>query len=116
MDVLAVETAAREAVEAVRRDSRPFLLELRTYRFRAHSMYDADLYRPREEIERWKARDPIALLRARLQAGGAVSAEQFAAIEHQVEAQVAAAVAEADAGALEPIEGLTDDVHTKAMT
>jgi pyruvate dehydrogenase E1 component alpha subunit len=116
MDVLAVETAAREAAEAVRRDSRPFLLELRTYRFRAHSMYDADLYRPREEIERWKARDPIALSRARLEAGGALSAERLAAIERQVEAQVGAAVAEADAGPLEPLEGLTDDVHTKAAT
>jgi len=116
MDVLAVETAAREAAEAVRRDSRPFLLELRTYRFRAHSMYDADLYRPREEIERWKARDPIALSRARLEAGGALSAERLAAIERQVEAEVAAAVAEADAGALEPVEALTEDVHTKASS
>ena len=116
MDVLAVETAAREAAEVVRRDGRPFLLELRTYRFRAHSMYDADLYRPREEIERWKARDPIALSRARLEAGGVLSAERLAAIEHEVEAEVAAAVAEADAGALEAVEGLTDDVHTKTAT
>ena len=116
MDVLAVETATREAADAVRRDGRPFLLELRTYRFRAHSMYDADLYRPREEIERWRARDPIPLLRARLEAGGALSAERLAGIERQVEAEVAAAVAEADAGALEPVEGLTDDVHTKAAT
>jgi len=114
MDVLAVETAAREAAEAVRQDGRPFLLELRTYRFRAHSMYDPDLYRPREEIDRWKARDPIALLCLGLEARGALSPELLAAIEREVGTEVAAAVAEAEAGALEPVEGLTDDVHTKA--
>jgi pyruvate dehydrogenase E1 component alpha subunit len=116
MDVLAVETAAREAAEAVRRDSRPFLLELRTYRFRAHSMYDADLYRPRDEIDRWKARDPLTLSRGRLEAGGVLSAERLAAMEREVEAEVAAAVSEAEAGTLEPVEELTDDVHTKAPT
>jgi TPP-dependent pyruvate/acetoin dehydrogenase alpha subunit len=113
MDVLAVEAAARKAAEAVRRDGRPFLLELRTYRFRAHSMYDADLYRSREEIERWKARDPIALLRTRLEAAGALSAEGLAALEREVEAEIAAAVAEAEAGAPEPVDGLTDDVYTR---
>jgi pyruvate dehydrogenase E1 component alpha subunit len=114
MDVLAVERAARSAAEAVRRDGRPFLLELRTYRFRAHSMYDPDLYRTREEIEGWKTRDPLTLSRARLAAAGAVPAERFAALEREVEAEVAAAVAEAEAGPLEPVGGLTDDVHTGA--
>jgi pyruvate dehydrogenase E1 component alpha subunit len=113
MDVLAVEAAARKAAEAVRRDGRPFLLELRTYRFRAHSMYDADLYRSREEIERWKARDPIALLRARLEPAGALSAERLAALEREVEAEIAAAVTEAEAGVPEPVDGLTDDVYTR---
>ena len=52
MDVIAVEAAARHAADLVRREGRPFLLECGTYRFRAHSMYDPDLYREREEIER----------------------------------------------------------------
>ena len=100
MDVLAVEAAARRAAEPVRRDGRPFLLELRTYRFRAHSMYDPDLYRTKEEVERWKQRDPIALLRARLEAAGrALAAERLAALEREVDAEVAAAVADAEAGA-----------------
>ena len=40
----------------------PCFLELRTYRFRAHSMYDPDLYRTKDEIERWKEHDPIPAL------------------------------------------------------
>ena len=63
---LAVETAARRAADAVRRGEGPRFLELRTYRFRAHSMADPDLYRTKEEIEHWKERDPIALLEARM--------------------------------------------------
>ena len=48
-------------VETVRGGGGPFLLEARTYRFRAHSMYDAELYRGKEEVEQWKQRDPIAI-------------------------------------------------------
>jgi TPP-dependent pyruvate/acetoin dehydrogenase alpha subunit len=114
MDVLAVEAAARSAAVAVRRHGRPFLLELRTYRFRAHSMYDPDLYRGREEIERWKARDPIALTSSRLTAEGSLPGERLAALEQEVQAVVTAAVAEAEAGPLEPVEGLADDVYTRA--
>ena len=62
MDVLAVEEAARRAAAEVRDGDRPCFLELRTYRFRAHSMYDPDLYRTKEEIERWKEHDPIPAL------------------------------------------------------
>ncbi|HEX6104613.1 MAG TPA: pyruvate dehydrogenase (acetyl-transferring) E1 component subunit alpha [Gemmatimonadales bacterium] len=110
MDVVAVEAAAREAADRVRRDGRPYLLELRTYRFRAHSMYDPDLYRTADEVERWKQRDPLVLLRARLESRGAPPAEQLAALEREVDGEVAAAVAEAEAGAPEPVEGLLDDV------
>jgi pyruvate dehydrogenase E1 component alpha subunit len=112
MDVLAVEAAARQAAEWVRREGRPYLLELRTYRFRAHSMYDPDLYRTREEIERWKERDPLLLLRTRLEAEGALPADRLAALEREVEAAVATAVAEAEAGEPEPVERLLDDVCT----
>jgi pyruvate dehydrogenase E1 component alpha subunit len=115
MDVLAVEAAARRAADAVRGDGRPRLLELRTYRFRAHSMYDPDLYRTKEEIERWKQRDPLSLLRVRLEARGALPAGRLAELEREVEARIAAAVAEAEAGEPEPVERLLDDVHTRPV-
>jgi len=112
MDVLAVEEAARRAADLVRGGSGPFLLELRTYRFRPHSMADPDLYRTKEEIEGWKQRDPIALFTARLRQWGLLSDADLAAIEASVAGEVEAAVAEAEAGPWEPVEDLTRDVCT----
>ena len=114
MDVLAVEDAARIAADTVRREGRPYLLELRTYRFRAHSMYDPDLYRTKEEIAAWKERDPIRLLRSRMEAQGMQTSDAVAALEREVEAEVAEAVAYADAGPLEPVSGLLTDVEAPA--
>jgi pyruvate dehydrogenase E1 component alpha subunit len=102
MDVLAVEAAARRAATAVRDGGEPVFLELKTYRFRAHSMYDPDLYRTREEIERWKAHDPISALIERLGA----DEQTLAAIEADVAAEVDDAVAFAEAGTLEPVGDL----------
>jgi TPP-dependent pyruvate/acetoin dehydrogenase alpha subunit len=115
MDVLAVEAAARRACDAARGGGGPRLLEARTYRFRAHSMYDPELYRGRDEVEGWKARDPIALFTAPLQAGGALSAADLDAVEASVAAEVAAAVAEAEAGPWEPVEDLVKDVYTEPV-
>jgi pyruvate dehydrogenase E1 component alpha subunit len=112
MDVLAVETAARRAAEAVRGGHGPRLLEARTYRFRAHSMYDPDLYRTKDEIEQWKARDPITRLTTVLRERGMLTDPDLAALEASVAAEVAGAVAEAEAGPWEPLDDLLRDVHT----
>lgn len=106
MDVLAVEEAARRAAEAVRDGGGPHFLELRTYRFRAHSMYDPDLYRDKAEIERWKERDPIPALASRLAAGGLLSDPERERMEADVAAEVDDAVAFAEAGTLEPLADL----------
>jgi pyruvate dehydrogenase E1 component alpha subunit len=106
MDVLAVEDAARRAATAVRDGMEPLFLELRTYRFRAHSMYDPDLYRSKDEVERWKEHDPIPALTERLQTDCAVTDDELAEIERSVAAEVADAVAFAEAGALEPVDDL----------
>ncbi|HEU5303605.1 MAG TPA: thiamine pyrophosphate-dependent enzyme, partial [Gemmatimonadales bacterium] len=86
----------------------------RTYRFRAHSMYDPDLYRPREEIERWKQRDPILLLRAKLEAQGWLAPQRLREIQERIAAEIAAAVAFAESGPLEPVDDLLRDVYTQA--
>lgn len=112
MDVLAVEAAARRAAEAVRESGSPFLLEIRTYRFRAHSMSDPELYRSKEEVEQWKVRDPIANFEAHLREQGLLSDEDMAGIEAAVAAEIDEAVAFAEAGPWEPVEDLTKDVHT----
>jgi pyruvate dehydrogenase E1 component alpha subunit len=113
MDVLAVEAAARDAVMAVREGGAPAFLELRTYRFRAHSMYDPDLYRSKEEIERWRERDPIPALTARLQAAGALDGEALARLEAEVASEVEDAVQYAEAGTLEPAGELTRFLHSE---
>ena len=84
----------------------PVFLELRTYRFRAHSMYDPDLYRSKEEIARWREHDPILALTEQLRADCALADEDVAALEQSVAAEVAEAVAFAEAGTLEPVEEL----------
>jgi pyruvate dehydrogenase E1 component alpha subunit len=107
MDVGAVRTAAALAVDTARAGGGPCFLELRTYRFRAHSMYDADRYRDPDEIARWRERDPIALLAASLGADGTLDEDARAALEAEVTGEVDRAVAAAEAGPLEPVEDLT---------
>jgi pyruvate dehydrogenase E1 component alpha subunit len=106
MDVLAVEAAARRAALAVRAGGGPAFLELRTYRFRAHSMFDPELYRTKEEVERWKERDPIPLLAERLAAEGALDAAGREALERECDEEIAHAVAFAEAGTPEPVADL----------
>jgi len=113
MDVLAVADAAGRAVSQVRATGRPFLLEARTYRFRAHSMYDPELYRSKEEVEEWKGRDPIPALAARLAADGMLTAEAREAMTVAVEAEVDAAVAAAEAAPWEPVTDLARHVHAE---
>lgn len=112
MDVQAVESTTRRAVDRVRAGNGPFLVEARTYRFRAHSMYDAELYRTKAEVEEWKNRDPIQLFEARVLEWGLLAARDRAEIESAVAAEVQKAVAFAEAGPWEPVEDLLRDVHT----
>ena len=107
MDVQAVEAATRGAVDRIRAGAGPFLLECRTYRFRPHSMFDSELYRTRDEVARWRERDPIELLAGRMTEAGLLDEAGRAALEREVAAEVEAAVAFAEAGTWEPVEELT---------
>lgn len=102
MDVTAVEEAARRGVKHVRGGEGPYFLELLTYRFRAHSMFDPELYRDRAEVERWKLRDPIKLFSLAAMTEGAISEEDIDAVTREVEAEVEESVAFAEAGTWEP--------------
>jgi pyruvate dehydrogenase E1 component alpha subunit len=114
MDVLAVEAATRRAVDLVRAGQGPRFLEARTYRFRAHSMADPELYRSKSEVDEWRVRDPLATFEARLRAGGLLADPDLAALEAAVATEIEAAVATAEAGPWEPVEDLLRDVHTEA--
>lgn len=113
MDVVAVEDAARRAALEVRAGGGPAFLELRTYRFRAHSMYDPERYRAKEEVAAWRHRDPITLLTNRLDAAGLLTDGDLEAIEAEVLAEIDEAVAAADAGTDEPVEDLTRFVYSE---
>jgi pyruvate dehydrogenase E1 component alpha subunit len=114
MDVEAVDSAVREAAEAIRRLDVPYFLELRTYRFRAHSMFDPELYRDKTEVEKWKKECPIRKLTDRLTARGELDAAALQAIEAEVAREVEQAIAFAEAGTLEPAEDLERDVYAYA--
>jgi pyruvate dehydrogenase E1 component alpha subunit len=111
MDLAATATAVQDAADQVRTSGGPFLLECRTYRFRAHSMYDPELYRSKAEVEQWKRRDPIPLFRARLEAEEVLGAAGAEALDREALAETERAVAFAEAGEWEPAADLLKDVY-----
>ncbi|MDO8931268.1 MAG: pyruvate dehydrogenase (acetyl-transferring) E1 component subunit alpha [Rhodocyclaceae bacterium] len=112
MDIVAVHAAAQDAAARVRAGAGPVFLELRTYRFRAHSMFDAELYRQKAEVDEWKTRGPIHTYTARLKAEGKLTEAEFLALDAAAQAEVDKAVAFAEAGSWEPVADLLRDVHT----
>ena len=107
MDVVAVEAAARRALMAIAETGKPHFLECRTYRFRAHSMFDAQLYRSKEEVEEWRAKGPIVRFQTWLEQNGLIHAEEIARIIDEIDEEIAQAVRCAEAGTDEPVENLT---------
>ncbi len=112
MDVEAVDAATRRAVQSIRGGGGPVFLEFRTYRFRAHSMFDAELYREKSEVEAWKTRDPIATFVVRLKQQGDLTNALLTALETSVADEIDLAVNFAEAGTWEPVEDLLKDVYT----
>ncbi len=115
MDVLAVETAVQEAVAAIRAGKGPHFIECRTYRFRAHSMFDAELYRQKTEVTSWKERDPLQRLEKILRQQQLLTDEDMARLEQAVAAEVDEAVAFAEAGSWEPVEELERFVYSEPV-
>jgi TPP-dependent pyruvate/acetoin dehydrogenase alpha subunit len=116
MDVLAVEAAAKAAVAAVRAGTGPYFLECRTYRFRAHSMFDTELYRDKAEVEAWKQRCPILTFTQRLAEQGLLTEVDLEGLEQRVATEVEAAVAFAEAGTWEPVEDVERFVYSERRT
>lgn len=113
MDVLAVEHAGRLAAETVREGGGPHFLELRTYRFRTHSLYDPGRYRDKAEVAQWKKRDPIESLLSRMRGDDELSDADLEAIEVEISAGLEASVAAAKSAPAEPVEDLTRFVYSE---
>jgi pyruvate dehydrogenase E1 component beta subunit/2-oxoisovalerate dehydrogenase E1 component len=113
MDVFAVEAAARRAVATIRQGGRPVLLEMCTYRFRPHSMFDAQLYRSKAEVEAWQERGPIISLTRRAKAAGLMTEEDYQRLLAAADAEVDEAVRLAEEAPWEPVESLRRFVHAE---
>lgn len=100
MDLEMVADAVAEAAERARAGAGPTLLEAETYRFCGHMSGDFEPYRTADEVEHWRERDPLRITRARLLESGHEE-ERLANLEHDVERELDAALAEAE-GAPEP--------------
>jgi pyruvate dehydrogenase E1 component alpha subunit len=113
MDVFAVEAAMRKAADHARAGRGPVLLEFRTYRFRAHSMFDAQLYRDKAEIAEWQQRGPIITLTTRLKAAGLMTEDDFQRLLRDANDEVTAAVEFAEASDWEPVADLGHHVYAE---
>ena len=114
MDVTAVNAAALRAVTKIREGGGPCFPECRTYRFRAHSMFDPQLYRTKAEVEEWRKRDPILRLTQWMQSAGLLHENDIAVIERNVATEVSEAVAFAESASWEPLAELTTYVYAGA--
>ena len=91
-DVIKVKRRIAVAVERARETGEPTLVEVRTYRFRGHSMSDPGLYRTRDEVDEWKRRDPVAIARRRLENDLDIGEEQIKEIAANVKEEITDAV------------------------
>ena len=111
MDVLDTHAVMAEAVRRVREDRRPVLVEAVTYRFRGHSMADPEQYRTKEEVARWRERDPLPAFGGLLVREGVIDESERERMDEQAIARVDGAVEFAEASPFPPAESLYDDVY-----
>jgi TPP-dependent pyruvate/acetoin dehydrogenase alpha subunit len=110
-DVAAVQAAAAKAAAGIRRDGRPFLLETYTYRLRGHSEPDDQAYVDANELAAWRAKDPVARLKAQVLESGVIGGRELAVIEARIEQRLDAAVAFAKDSPYPDLEQMTTDVY-----
>ncbi len=110
-DVLEMREAVRQAIARARKESLPFFLEAKTYRFRGHSVADPGKYRTKEEVQKWMERDPLTILARRIEQLGIASATQLTALDDEAKAQVADAVEFAERSPVPAAASVTEYVY-----
>jgi pyruvate dehydrogenase E1 component alpha subunit len=111
MDVLAVRDVVRKAVQHTRDDKGPFFLEAVTYRFRGHSMADPEFYRTKEEVQQWRARDPIPSFEGQLRDWGLIDDAGVKKLADEVEGVVSEAERFAEESPAPDVSTLYDNVY-----
>jgi pyruvate dehydrogenase E1 component alpha subunit len=115
MDVTSVDDAARRALTSIRAGGGPVFLELRTYRFRPHSMFDPERYRDREEVEEWRQHDPVSAFVDELLSRDLLTQDELDELERRVAEEIEDAVDFAEAGSSEPIDELERFVYMREI-
>jgi pyruvate dehydrogenase E1 component alpha subunit len=113
MDPVAVHNAMDEAVQRARRGEGPTFLEMRTYRYKGHSMSDPQKYRTKEELETYKAKDPIEAIRHTIEREGYASEQWFEDVAARVKAEVEEAVKFAEESPWPEASELYTDVYVQ---
>lgn len=114
MDVLAVCAATENALSEMQASGKPAFIECLTYRFRGHSMFDAQLYRETAEIKQWETKCPIQQLQKNLRAQQKLDDAQLAAIEQTISAEISQAIEFAENAHWEEIGDLYKDVYSES--
>jgi pyruvate dehydrogenase E1 component alpha subunit len=113
MDVMKVYEAAKDAMDYVRKEGQPYLLEINTYRFRGHSMGDPERYRKAEEVKKWQESDPIGIFNKYLLEKKVATRKALDEIEARVEEEVAKAVEFAETSPEPALSELFTDVYAE---
>ncbi len=111
MNVFEVIEKTKEALDFIKREGRPYFLEFRTYRFKPHSMFDPELYRSKEEVIRWKEKDPINFLIDHMKKNNLLSQEVMQNLEKKVEDEMQEAISFAENSEVEPLEDLEKHLY-----
>src|ERR1700694_3016493 len=115
MDVTAVNRVMTDAIERARGGGGPTIVEAITYRFRGHSMADAESYREKAEVRRWQKRDPIRVLDEALVKGGLVARKELHEIQRGVEMQIQDAVVFADTSPFPSLDTLFQNIYANPL-
>ena len=112
MDIMAVLNASEKAIDYVRENNKPYFLECKTYRYRAHSMFDPERYRSKQEVQEWKKKDPITTFADYLKQENLLDKKELYKLTKQVNEEVDSAVEFAENGTDEPLEDITKYVYS----
>jgi pyruvate dehydrogenase E1 component alpha subunit len=114
MNVLTVYEATKTALDAIRAGEGPQFLEALTYRFEGHSMGDPLRYRTRDEVDKWRADDPIGILERHITQNDLADQAELDEIDEAVEQQIEEAVRFAEESPLPALDTLFDDIYVEA--
>ncbi|TVR02724.1 MAG: pyruvate dehydrogenase (acetyl-transferring) E1 component subunit alpha [Spirochaetaceae bacterium] len=111
MDVLSLYEDLKEVIADARKNSRPWLLDVKTYRYKGHSMSDPAKYRTKEELEKYKEQDPILLLKARMLKDKQITEDEFKKFDDEAKKIAQASVDFAEKSEEPALETMYEDIY-----